>query len=148
MNNSLKIFLKSYIQAIGNEGFEFIAIVDTSGSIDQSRMDRVLAEIKQIGLTFQIPILVIYVDYTYQGCQLIEVGESVELFPVGGGGTNYKPGFAYIEDQHFRPDIVLYFTDGLCAHFPEKPNYTVVWVQTSEEYFNPPFGSQVQMSNN
>lgn len=148
MNKSLEAFLNSYIQAMGYEDLEFIIIVDTSESMDQSYLERVLDEVRQIARTFKIAILVLYVDFKYRGCQLIEVGGIIELSPVGGGGTSYIPGFVYIGEQHFRPDIVLYFTDGRCPHFPDKPDYLVAWAQMGDEYFNPPFGSLIQMSKN
>ncbi len=127
---------------------DVIVIADTSGSMDEDTMNRLLQHIQGIAGILDIPLLVLYVDYKYQGCQLIETGKPIELFPAGGGGTDYRAGFGYIDEQDFQPDLVLYLTDGLCPFFPEEPKYQVIWIQFGDEYFEPPFGTKFQMSNN
>jgi predicted metal-dependent peptidase len=63
----------------------------------------------------------------------------------GRGGTDFRPGFAAIEeDEEEYPIGVIYMTDGECSKFPEEaPPYPVLWivVDMPQDYrFEPPFG--------
>ena len=141
--------LKTVLELYGlTQRSDVIVIADTSGSMDEDTMNHLLQQIQAIAGILNIPLLVLYVDYKYQGCQFIETGEQVELFPAGGGGTDYRAGFGYIEEHDFQPDLVLYLTDGLCPFFPEEPKYQVIWAQFGDEYFEPPFGTKIRLSNN
>lgn len=63
----------------------------------------------------------------------------------GGGGTDFRPVFEYIEENDLRPDALVYLTDGY-GDFPERrPNYDVLWgsiLKTPEQY---PFGECVMI---
>jgi predicted metal-dependent peptidase len=39
--------------------------------------------------------------------------------PVGGGGTDFRPVFAYLDEQAIMPQSLIFLTD-LCGQFPEK----------------------------
>ena len=36
----------------------------------------------------------------------------------GRGGTDFRPGFAWLEENDIRPGVCLYFTDMLCSSYP------------------------------
>ena len=65
------------------------------------------------------------------------------LHPKGGGGTDYRPVTAYVEEQGLNPACLVYLTDGCCDRYPEEPWYPVLWIGTCE--FNPPFGEFVML---
>ncbi len=47
----------------------------------------------------------------------------------GRYGTDFRPGFARLAEQHIRPAVCLYFTDIDCSDYPEtRPDFPVVWV--------------------
>ena len=148
MNNLLKRALEIYLLTQPSTDPDIIIIVETSDSIDDVLMSLLVREIQEIASTFGIPILVLYVDYQYRACQFIELGEQVELCPAGGGGTDFRAGFRYIEAYDFRPDVVIYLTDGRSPYFPEALECKVIWAQFGKAHFDPPFGDKVQMSNN
>jgi predicted metal-dependent peptidase len=128
------------------EAGNIIILIDTSGSIDQELIDQFTAEIISLAETFSIGLTVIFVDDQVRGVQVIEQGDEIKLQAKGNGGTDFKPGFAYIEKHNLQPRAVVYLTDGYCHSYPEEPDYPVLWVQFSYGQFHPPFGDKIQIS--
>jgi len=117
-----------------------ILMVDTSGSISEEMLNRVGSEAKEIADTFHIALSVMYIDAKITGLQHIERDESMKLEPKGGGGTDFRPGFEYIETHDLHPKAVVYLTDGYCSSFPEAPDFPVLWTLFEDMDFDPPFG--------
>ena len=66
--------------------------------------------------------------------------------PVGGGGTDFRPVFEWVERQGVAPCCLVYLTDLLCNRFPDQtPDYPVLWVQTADYNVTAPFGEIVKM---
>lgn len=122
-----------------------ILIVDTSGSIDGDLINRFAAEVQEITSVFNIPLSVMYVDTTVQFIQEIEPDDQIRLTPKGGGGTDFKPGFDFIEEHGLDPEVVIYMTDGACFSFPSSPSYDVLWAKFGDYPFDPPFGEVVEV---
>jgi len=104
----------------------FVA-VDTSGSISKSALRLFFSEIHQLWRT-GVEVTVIECDaaigrvYAYEG-RLPEKA-------AGGGGTSFLPPLAYA-NQH-RPDLMIYFTDGLGATPHLALRYPLLWVFTPD----------------
>lgn len=124
---------------------EIILIVDTSGSIDEELLNKFGGEMQDIVNTFGKGFHVVYVDATVKSSQYIEPDGPVQLKPSGGGGTDFKPGFEWIDKQEMKPKTVVYFTDGICWSFPETPDYPVLWAIYGGYDFDPPFGETVNI---
>ena len=46
----------------------------------------------------------------------------------GRGGTDFRPGFAWLHEHGVRPSCCLYLTDMECDSYPEAaPLYPVAW---------------------
>ena len=125
-----------------------IMIVDTSGSITGKLIEQFAAEVWAIAGTFSIPVMLIYVDTHVAGVQEIEAEEEIALKPKGGGGTDFRPGFAFIEERELHPCAVVYLTDGCCRSYPEEPAYPVLWAQFGAYPFDPPFGERIRIEYN
>lgn len=119
---------------------DLILMVDTSGSISEDALNRVGAEAKDIADSFHIPLYVMYIDAKVTGLQHIEPDDTINLKPKGGGGTDFCPGFDYIEANDLQPKAVVYLTDGRCNSFPEAPDFPVLWTLFEHMNFDPPFG--------
>lgn len=68
--------------------------------------------------------------------------------PEGGGGTDFRPGFRWLDDNNRSPRAVIYLTDGFCHKFPkQEPDFPVLWVIVphGKEKFEPPFGEVIAM---
>ncbi len=125
---------------------EIICIADTSGSMGPAEKAQVGGEISSIVEDLKATVTVLYVDHNLAG---VSDKYTLEDLPLklnfkGGGGTSFRPGFKWIEDQGLEPFAVLYFTDLCCSDYPdEPPSYPVYWLTTEEDTSyrdNPPFG--------
>jgi len=73
--------------------------------------------------------------------------DELKEIPRPGGGTDFKPPFAYAEIEQLDPKALVYFTDGECNSFPDPPpDYPVLWILTPEPRcypWSPPTGETV-----
>jgi predicted metal-dependent peptidase len=136
-----------YLPGITSEGVGEIAIaVDCSGSIGSRQLGLFEAEVRSI-LAGQRPRLVhvIYFDAAVQKVETYQAGQPISLSPVGGGGTDFRPCFEWVQEQGIVPRTVVFLTD-LCGRFPEEvPPYPVIWA--SIEPRRAPFGEVVPVDS-
>ena len=111
-------------------------IIDTSGSMSDDEIRDGLSEVRGICEAFDdFELHIIQCD--------AQVQEHVVITPFDGeipkkakgrGGTDFRPPFKFIEDNNIDADInfAVYMTDGY-GTFPEvPPEYTTVWLVTTE----------------
>lgn len=135
-----------YLPTLESDGNgDIILIVDTSGSINHVTINQFAAEVADIASTFKIPLKILYVDAELQYIQDIDPDDPIKLEPLGGGGTDFRPGFTYINDNDLTPKAIVYLTDGCCHLFPDSPDFPVLWAQIGEYSFNPPFGEVISI---
>jgi predicted metal-dependent peptidase len=134
-----------YLPGITSEGVGEIAIaVDCSGSVSSRQLGLFEAEIRSI-LAGQHPRLVhvLYFDSAVQKTETYQAGQPVSLSPLGGGGTDFRPCFDWLQEHGVVPQTLVFLTD-LCGTFPsEAPPYAVIWAST--EARRAPFGQVVSM---
>ena len=124
----------------------FVLGVDTSASIAKRRLQEVSAEIMDI-LTISADTLhVLYFDSKVAGAQELEEGSIENLNPQGGGGTDFAPVVEYVNKELEDPQVLIYFTDGLCNSFAKEPEYPVLWI-TENLDFHPPYGEIIFMAH-
>jgi predicted metal-dependent peptidase len=90
-------------------------VVDTSGSIGEAELKRMLGEItgivKAVGV--ESGLTVVPCDATAYPAQRVRSrGDISELNLEGGGGTDMGAGIAAFEQMKNRPDVVVILTDG------------------------------------
>lgn len=124
---------------------QIVLIVDTSGSIDARLLDEFSSEVSEICRNMSKDLMVMYVDAMVQSVQVFEPEDHIVLKPKGGGGTDFKPGFSYLDNEGLDPICVIYFTDGECNSFPSEPTYPVLWAIYNNNNFNPPFGETIKI---
>ena len=137
-----------YLPSLYNKTLDRITvIIDTSGSVwyRPELVKTFVAEVFSVVRAFDIQeMLVIYVDTKVQGTQVIANGDDELLELPGGGGTSFKPGFKYIEEQEIETVGTIYLTDGECNDFGEEPEHPVVWAVSKEfSGFKPTWGDVV-----
>jgi predicted metal-dependent peptidase len=146
--NSRYLYQDIYLPGLRSlEPGNIILIIDTSGSIDDELISRFASEIQEIISIFNISLTVIYCDDEVRSVQHLESGEPVKLEPHGGNGTDFVPGFKFIEEQGWQPRAVVYLTDGYCYSFPDPPDYPVLWAVYSYRRLIPPFGETILVEN-
>ena len=68
----------------------------------------------------------------------VQIHDLSRLLLSGGGGTDFRPVFSYIDEELDTPSLLLYFSDTK-GTFPEaEPFYEVIWI--SSEKSEVPFG--------
>jgi predicted metal-dependent peptidase len=143
--NRRHIWAGLYLPGVTSEGVGEIAIaVDCSGSVNARQLGLFEAEIRSI-LGGQQPRLVhvLYFDAEVHKVETYQAGQPITLAPVGGGGTDFRPCFRWLEEQGITPQTLIFLTD-LCGTFPgDAPPYPVLWA--SSEVRPVPFGEVIPM---
>ena len=142
-----------YLPSIHSEGIDTIAvIIDTSGSLCTETLADFWAEVREIATEIQPEtVVVLQVDAAvqdaaeYSGFDLPE-----EIIVTGRGGTDFRPGFAWLDDHATNPGVCLYLTDMICSDYPETPPaYDVVWVNWGDppaDWNREPWGERIDIA--
>jgi predicted metal-dependent peptidase len=137
-----------YSKAPGN----IVFAADTSGSMREEDISKVCAELLAAIQSIaeqgsEAELLAIYCDSAVQHVETLTANDTPK--PKGGGGTDFRPPFDYIQQHGIAPCALVYFTDGDCYSFPTEPSYPVLWVCIGNyRTFNPPFGEVIKTDLN
>ncbi len=121
-----------YLPSIRSEGIDTIAvIVDTSGSLPARTLAEFWAEVREVTAELQPErVILLQVDAAVQDAAEYAAADLPDEIAIRGrGGTDFRPGFAWLEEHDIQPGVYLYLTDMLCSSYPEdEPSFPVVWV--------------------
>ncbi len=131
-----------YLPSSTTQRVKIVVAVDSSGSVDEKLLNEFLSELNFLMLTvtnFQIDMLVcddkIRLHKTFWG------GDILEADIKGGGGTDFRPVFEFIDKELLDVQLLLYFSD-LDGIFPsDEPNYDVKWIVPKDG--DVPFGTTI-----
>ncbi|WP_457748877.1 vWA domain-containing protein [Sulfurimonas sp.] len=133
-----------YLPSNISQTFRLVIAVDSSGSVDTSLLNEFLTEVNflmTLVQNYQIELLVC--DDTIHSHKTFYSGECLEVDVKGGGATDFRPVFKFIDRYFDDVKLLLYFTD-LDGIFPQKPpNYEVKWVSKNERKI--PFGEHIKL---
>ena len=142
-----------YLPSIRSEGIETIAlIVDTSGSLPAETLAEFWAEVREIATELQPEsVVVLQVDAAVQDAAEYPPADLPDEISIRGrGGTDFRPGFEWLDEQGVRPAVCLYLTDMLCSSYPEvEPPFAVLWVnygQPPSEWNREPWGERIDIA--
>lgn len=103
---------------------------DTSGSMTQDDMDRGASETK--GIIGDVrPRRLTVMQCDMRVTEAFDCDDEDDLMRrkiKGGGGTDFKPVFDWIDKEGERPDALIYFTDTQGSFPAQEPDYPVIWV--------------------
>ncbi|MBZ5529787.1 MAG: VWA-like domain-containing protein [Acidobacteriia bacterium] len=135
-----------YLPSVERTGLGTIVVgVDTSGSIGEEELKQFAGEISAISEEAKPEgIHVVYCDATVQSSQEFGPSESIQLKPRGGGGTDFRPVFEWVNENQISPVCLIYLTDLCCYSYPPIPEYPVLWVTDSRR--TAPFGETVRIT--
>lgn len=135
-----------YLPSLSSDLLRIVIAIDTSGSVDETLLSTFLGEINSIMQSYpNYEIDLLTADAKIQSHQVFLPGENLEYEVSGGGGTDFRPVFEYIDQQINYPTLLLYFTDGM-GTFPEmEPSYDLMWVMPEE--VEVPFGEVMVLEN-
>ena len=125
-----------------------VVALDVSGSVNDKELQDCLSEINAIKGQVRAAVTLLACD-----------SEVVEGFPrrfepweeatlpqamPGGGSTDFRPVFEWVNAQDQQPDILVYFTDAQ-GYFPKAPpNFPVIWLVKGKSPV--PWGTRVQLN--
>ena len=141
-----------YLPSIRSEGIETIAvIVDTSGSLLAATLAEFWAELREVAAEIRPErVVVLQVDAAVQHVAEYAPDDLPdEIALKGRGGTDFRPGFEWLDEQGIQPAVCLYFTDMECSSYPEaEPGFTTIWCNWSdppEDWNREPWGERIEM---
>jgi predicted metal-dependent peptidase len=144
--NKKFLHLGIYLPSTKSDKFQLVIAVDSSGSVNERLLNKFLSEIDFLMSSvqnFQIDLLVS--DDKIHSHSVFYSGDILEVELKGGGATDFRPVFEFIDRELADAKLLLYFTD-LDGIFPnEKPNYNVKWISLKEEKI--PFGEIIILTD-
>ena len=141
-----------YLPSIRSEGIGTVAvIVDTSGSLPAGTLAEFWAEVRGIAAELQPErVVLLQVDAALQDAAEYADDLPDEIALRGRGGTDFRPGFAWLDEQGMRPGVCLYLTDMECSSYPEtEPGYPVVWCNWGDppsDWNREPWGDRIDIA--
>ena len=141
-----------YLPSLRAEGMDTLAVlIDTSGSLPTETLAEFWSELR--GLVAEIQperVFLVQVDTQVRHTAeytAFDLPEEIEIH--GRGGTNFRPGFAWLEEQGIKPTVCLYFTDMECSRYPKaEPDFPVIWANWSDppsKYYQEPWGERIDI---
>lgn len=132
-----------------SEEIDLVVAVDTSGSIRESEIGQFFSEINAIKgqIRARIALLCCDDEIGKQFPVFFEAWDEFKFEPEvkGGGGTDFRPVFDWIDQQDMKPDTLVYFTDA-SGKFPRfEPNYPTLWLVKGKAKV--PFGARIQLND-
>ncbi|HID44189.1 MAG TPA: hypothetical protein EYP34_00350 [Chromatiaceae bacterium] len=139
---------EAILPSLHSSQVDVVVAVDTSGSIRDSEIREFLSEVSALKGQMRARVTLIPCDATIpdEAPWIFEPWEelSLETEISGGGGTDFRPVFQWVETQSQKPEILVYFSD-LEGSFPElAPAYPVLWLVKGKE--KPPWGQRIQLN--
>ena len=141
-----------YLPSIRSEGIDAIAvIVDTSGSLPAGTLAEFWAEVREIATELQPErVILLQIDAAVQDAAEHAAADLPDEIAIKGrGGTDFRPGFAWLEEHDICPSVCLYLTDMLCSSYPEaEPLFSTIWVnygQPPEDWNREPWGERIDI---
>jgi predicted metal-dependent peptidase len=133
-----------YLPSLSSDLLRIIVAIDTSGSVDETLLSTFLGEVSSMMQQYpNYEIDLITADAKIQSHKVFLPGETLEYEVSGGGGTDFRPVFEFIDQEINYPTLLLYFTDGEGTFPNEEAPYDVLWVMP--EVIEVPFGEVVSL---
>ena len=122
------------LPSLTSDTLSLIVAIDTSGSIQEEILGAFIEEFKGIMQNFpavNIELLIadakVHAHYSFRGA------EDLDFVLKGGGGTDYRPVFEYIDANFPMASMLLYFTDGEGVFPRIPPAYEVLWALSNKK---------------
>ena len=138
-----------YLQSQRQERLKAIVAIDTSGST-MGDLPRFFSELTALLGSFgRYELTVIQCDAKVQDVERFDDANPLpadrEWRMHGGGGTDFRPVFRYIDEHpELEPSLLIFFTDGF-GDYPERPpRYPVLWLLTADGLCDADWGEQIR----
>jgi predicted metal-dependent peptidase len=131
-----------------SQSVKAVVVMDTSGSVTREELQEFLTEIDVLKAQVRADVTLHACDDKLDpnGPWRFAMWEAMTLPGEisGGGGTDFRPVFDWLEAEGQSPDLLVYFTDAQ-GRFPDtEPGYPVVWLVKGKAQV--PFGTRIQLN--
>ena len=131
-----------------SQSVDVVVVLDTSGSITRDELSEFLGEIDALKAQVRATVTLHACDdkLDANGPWRYAMWENMTL-PTemsGGGGTDFRPVFAWVDSARLGPDLLIYFTDAEGRFPPREPAYPVIWLVKGKA--GVPFGTRIQLN--
>lgn len=135
-----------YLPALHTVGMGPLAIlVDTSGSIDEVLLAAEVQALREIIAAVRPRMTyVIHCDTKVHKVEEFGPDDLLEITPIGGGGTDFRPAFKAVDDLPEPVAAIVYLTDTY-GQFPTTPPAAPVLWATETKDAEVPFGDIVHV---
>jgi predicted metal-dependent peptidase len=124
-----------YLPSIESDGTlgEIVIEIDVSGSIGQKELDCFCGHVnKIIETTRPTKVHVVYVDSAVAHVDTFEPDAyPIKMESHGGGGTDMREVFNWINDEGIEPACVVVLTDGYTP-FPTQEDFPTIWAISTD----------------
>ncbi len=141
-----------YLPSIRSEGIDAIAvIIDTSGSLDPDTLAAFWSEVREVATEIEPErVILLQVDTAVRDAVEYAAGDLPDGIVVKGrGGTDFRPGFEWLEERDIQPGVCLYLTDMECSRYPEtEPDFPMIWTNWGSPppaWNREPWGERIDM---
>lgn len=133
---------------LSSEGLDVVAAIDTSGSIGDAELREFVTELDALKGQVRARVTLLACDnriaadapWEFEPWDTMQLPSGLE----GGGGTDFRPVFDWVETENRSPNLLVYFTDA-AGDFPRlPPGYPVVWLVKGKGTV--PWGERVQLN--
>jgi len=126
---------------------DVVVALDTSGSVSDKEMTEFVSEVNALKGQIRARVTLLACDsaligdgWTYEPWEEFDLPQEFK----GGGSTDFRPVFNWVQRENRRPDVLVYFTDAQ-GHFPEsEPAYPTVWLIKGKAQI--PWGQRIQLN--
>lgn len=131
-----------------SQSVKVVVALDTSGSVTQEELQEFLTEIDVLKAQVRAEVTLHACDdkldpngpWHYAMWETMTLPREIS----GGGGTDFRPVFHWLEANGASPDLLVYFTDAQ-GRFPQaEPPYPVIWLVKGKA--SVPFGTRIQLN--
>jgi len=139
---------EALLPRLSSEGIDVVAAIDTSGSISDEELREFVTELDALKGQVRARITLLACDnhvadkapWEFEPWDTMQLPTDIE----GGGGTDFRPVFDWVEHENRSPNMLVYFTDAE-GDFPKvPPNYPVIWLVKGKGAV--PWGERVQLN--
>ena len=129
---STKVYMPGHLKT---NGIDVIVAIDTSGSMGMKEFKSFMAEMEGIIKQTEATVRLIQIDTRVVDDQAYRRGAWKNIQMKGGGGTDFNHFFEYIDNKKYKPNAIVFFTDGYASYPAQKPAGCpdVMWIQTAKQ---------------
>ncbi len=131
-----------------SQGVRVVVVVDSSGSVTDEELREFMAEIDALKGQVRAEITLHACDdkLAPDGPWKFEQWQALTLPAglTGGGGTDFRPVFDWLEREPVAPDLLVYFTDAEGRFPAAEPAFPVAWLVKGKAPV--PFGIRLQLN--